>query len=322
MLYPFKFEPIYKAIIWGGRNLEKKFKRNLPEGNIAESWEVCCRSDGISIVLNGPLKGISLQKIMEQHREELLGSAVYKKYNNSFPLLIKLIDANDKLSVQVHPDDEYALYHKEGSGKTEMWYVVDAKPEAKLIYGLKGSTSKEDLIKAIEEGKVGECLKEVPVKSGDALYIPSGTVHAILDGILIAEIQQNSNTTYRLYDWGRVDNMGKGRELHIDKALEVINFQQGCSSETGPEITEADSFVLKILARSKYFTVEELLIKSTYVNETHGMRFYIYMIIDGEGLMKYTGGHISLTAGETVLVPACTEKYEITGSIKALKVYI
>ena len=323
MLYPLKFEPVYKSILWGGRNIGKKFNRNIPNGNIAESWEVCCREDGMSLVSNGELKGLSLQELMDTYKEDLLG----KKYDY-FPLLIKIIDANDKLSVQVHPNDEQAKKGNGQNGKTEMWYVFDSKPGAKLIYGLKEGITKSEFEGAIKNSTVEDTLKEVPVKPGDSFYMPSGTVHAILDGILVAEIQQNSNTTYRVYDWNRVDKNGNPRELHIDKALNVIDFSgeklKNAERQISNSSTNIDNplYAKKVLASSEYFTVEELSIKQNYTKNTNGDKFYIYMTVEGEGSIDYKGTSLDIKSGDTVMIPACLGEFSISGNLKLLEVFI
>ena len=202
MFYPLFFEPVYKNIIWGGRNLEKVLNRTLPEGTIAESWDVCCHKNGMSIVSNGPLKGIGLDELIKTNGALLVGKNCESM--DRFPLLIKIIDANDKLSVQVHPGNDYALKVHGDLGKTEMWYVIAAKPGAKLIYGTLPGTSLETFSAAIKNGCLEETLNFIDIKTGDVIFIPSGTLHAIMDGLLIAEIQQNSDTTYRVFDWNRV----------------------------------------------------------------------------------------------------------------------
>ncbi|KPU42238.1 putative mannose-6-phosphate isomerase GmuF [Oxobacter pfennigii] len=321
MLYPLKFKPVYKNILWGGRNIEKHYKRCLPEGSIGESWEVCCHDEGMSIIENGKHQNQGLDFLINQYEDKLLGTDIFENHKNTFPLLIKLIDANDKLSVQVHPDDKYARMNNEGSGKTEMWYVIDAKPGARLIYGLKKNVKKEDLKNALEKRNVEPILNEVAVKPGDIFYIPAGMVHAILEGILIAEIQQNSNTTYRLYDWNRVDKNGQLRELHIERALDVICFSENEDLNVLSSY-ECSSYCMKTLVNSPYFSVEEMDIKKSYSNTTDGSKFYIYMSLSGRGIINYFDGYIEINAGDTVLIPASLGFYEIKGNLKALKIYI
>lgn len=321
MLYPLKFEPVYKNIIWGGRNIEKKFNRPLPDGKIGESWDMCCCSDGMSIVSNGHLKGTSLQHLLDMYKEKLLGTISFSRHHNLFPLLVKIIDANDKLSVQVHPDDFYAKKNGQENGKTEMWYIIDAKPGARLIHGIKKGTTRSEFMKAIQENNMEIFLKEVPVKPGDVIYIPAGTVHAILDGILIAEIQQNSTTTYRLYDWNRVDSNGNPRELHIDKALDVIDFngEESCQTLVSHEYK---GYTIKELCTNEYFSVEEIVVKNSYMDAVDGSTFHAYMFIDGEGFIKWDNVSEDVKSGQTVFIPASLGHYEISGNIKALRIHI
>jgi mannose-6-phosphate isomerase len=276
----------------------------------------------MSIVSNGFLKGSTLDKIIDEYKDALLGCNVYNSSYLNFPLLVKIIDANDKLSVQVHPGDNYEGLEQGESGKTEMWYIIDAKPNASLIYGLKNSITKKDFLRAIADKNINSTLKMVPVKPGDSLYIPAGTVHAILDGILIAEIQQNSNTTYRVYDWDRVGKDGKSRELHLDKALDVIHFGAQNHLEAQCETKGYTGYTIKVLSKSKYFTVDELNISGIYRSLTDGSRFFIYMVIEGAGTIKYENGQLDISKGETLMIPASLGEYEITGNIKALKTYL
>lgn len=325
MIYPLKFISIYKNIIWGGRNIEKKFNRHIPEGKVAESWEVCCRKEGISVVSNGTYKGRDLYDLIKTYKEELLGSEVYSSFSDTFPLILKIIDANDKLSVQVHPGDNYQGLENGESRKTEMWYIIDAKPNAQIVYGLKEGITKDEFADAVKNKDIKHTLNFVPVKKGDSFFIPGGTVHAILDGILIAEIQQNSNTTYRVYDWDRVDDKGHFRELHINKALNAISFDNGegrRKPEKPAKVCEYNNYSSKELVKSKYFTVEEIDVKSTYNNATDGTRFFIYMNLEGKGTVSYSGGEEEINPGDTILIPATLGKYELNGNIKALKMYV
>nr|WP_200956799.1 type I phosphomannose isomerase catalytic subunit [Caloramator mitchellensis] len=311
-MYPLFFEPVYKEIIWGGRKLEKYFNRNIPDGNIAESWEVSCHKSGMSIIRNGELKGTTLKEVIDSYGEIILG----KKYN-SFPLLVKLIDANDKLSVQVHPDDDYAKKFENQFGKTEMWYVIDAKENAQLVYGLKSEISKEKFIEAINLNKVEECLNYVNVSKGDVIFIPSGTVHAIMDGLLLAEIQQSSDVTYRLYDWNRVDKEGKRRELHIDKALDVINFNfEG--NVLKPEFKSFDGYEIADAIKCPYFEVSIIKVNLSYKSNCNGS-FKVYTAVEGEGEVLYNGISYKINCGDSFLMPAELDEYEILGKITLLE---
>ncbi|SEF55756.1 mannose-6-phosphate isomerase [Caloramator fervidus] len=319
MLYPLFFKPVYKETIWGGQNLRKILNRDLPFEKTAESWEVCCHKNGMSIIENGVLKGKTLREVIDLYKQDLIG---YKTLEyDRFPILIKYIDANDKLSVQVHPDDDYALKNEGDFGKTEMWYVLDAKKDAKLIYGVKKGVTKEEFKKALQEKRLEDCLNYVSVKKGDIIFIPAGTVHAILDGIVIAEIQQNSDTTYRVYDWNRVDKTGKPRELHIEKALDVIDFSMN-GSVTFSNPVKMNGYCVANISRCKYFNVDEISVEYEYKDKTNGQTFFIYMCIEGNGKLIYKNGAYEIEMGKTFMLPAKEEQFSIHGRLKLLKVYL
>src|SRR4051812_75155 len=223
MLYPFLFHPIFKERIWGGRNLERLYKKNLPPiVPIGESWEISDRPGDESVIANGSLAGKSIRWLMDNSRKELLGCAK-PAASNRFPLLIKILDAQEKLSLQVHPPAAKAA-QLGGEPKTEMWYIADATAEADLFVGLKRGATRSEFEKRIQDGTVAECFHRIPVKKGDTMFLPSGRVHALGAGNVIFEIQQNSDTTYRVFDWNRIDAQGKARELHIEKSLASIDF--------------------------------------------------------------------------------------------------
>lgn len=315
---PLFFDPIYKSIIWGGRNLEKIFNRNLPEGKIAESWEISSHGKDNSVIINGEFKGKNLNELLNKFGSKLVGKKCSSK---NFPLLIKLIDANDKLSVQVHPDNEYAKIHDNDLGKTEMWYIIDAKPNAKLICGVKSGTTKKQFEEAIKNNTLNECLNYVDVKKGDTIFIPSGTVHAILDGIVIAEIQQSSDTTYRVYDWGRVGKDDKPRELHVEKALDVINFEYKGSVEKVSTKKE-EGFEYASLINCEFFNVDKIHIFNNYKDKTDGSTFFAYTCVEGSGELKCKDNYFDIKGGTSFLIPADNLEFEITGNLQLLKSYI
>jgi mannose-6-phosphate isomerase len=319
MLYPLFFKPLYKEIIWGGRGFEKKFNRILPHGNIAESWEVCSHKNGISTIVNGEFQNKTLKELINLYKDEVLGYQC--KELNYFPLLIKFIDANDNLSVQVHPDDDYAMKAESELGKTEMWYVIDAKEGAKIIYGVKKDTNKDSFRSAIEDGTLEKHLNYINVRKGDVVFIPSGTVHAILDGILLAEIQQNSDTTYRVYDWNRKDKDGRLRPLHVDKALDVINFNQvNCGDKF--DSYSCDEYKTCTISKCSYFTVDKVEVKDRYGDKTDGSTFIAYTSIEGFGRLVYQGNSYDVPIGTSFLIPAFMGEYEILGEVTLLKSYI
>jgi mannose-6-phosphate isomerase len=305
-MYPIKFKPIYKERIWGGTNLTAVFGRKISGDHIGESWELSSHSNGTSIVENGYLAGKNLNELITEYKEQLMG----KKFANDkyFPLLIKILDANDNLSIQVHPDDEYAHRVEGEAGKTEAWYVIHAKENAHIIYGLKNNITKEDFNKAIENNKIDDAVKRVPVKAGDMIFVPAGMIHALLDGVMVYEVQQNSDTTYRVYDYDRVGDDGKKRELHIEKALEVIDFtEQPSCIFTGNSIN------------CQYFSMEKLSI----AGEKHEMtkeQFIIYCVIAGSGEIQYKESIVCLSPGDTVLIPACLGEFILKGNIDLLKI--
>lgn len=220
---PIFLEPVFKDYIWGGKRLKEDFNKNTPYEITAESWEVSTNDNGKSIVKNGEYKGLNLEEVFRNktNRKELFGTKTVEM--DKFPLLIKFIDASSNLSVQVHPNDEYAFKNENGSkGKTEMWYIMDCKPGAQIICGMKENVKQEELENILRSENVAEYLNFVTVEKGDCIYIPSGTIHAILGDTLICEVQQNSDLTYRVYDWGRVGKDGKPRELHVKKAIDVV----------------------------------------------------------------------------------------------------
>ncbi len=324
MLYPLKFKPVFKDYIWGGRNLEK-FGKQLPPGKVAESWEISCHPNGESVVLNGEFAGLSLLGLIQKYGRELIGTALPDKDMVKFPLLIKLIDANDRLSVQVHPDDDYAFRHENGElGKNEMWHILSSKPGAKLIYGIRPGTTRESFEQAVEENRIEDCLNSVEVAPGDTFNIPAGLIHAIGEGIVLAEIQQNSDTTYRVFDYNRVDKNGQPRPLHIEKAKEVIDFNGSMCSEKaeGLKVKIDAHSIKKYLIANKYFAVELLEVKGSVLENADGNKFYIYVLTEGEGSLKYDGGTISVVRGESLLIPASMGFYSLEGSFTALKTYV
>lgn len=309
-MYPIKFENLYYERIWGGKHLEK-FRDNIPKGKIGESWDIACHKNGTGKVENGELKGKIFDEIIEIYGEKLIGKAVDKK---EFPLLIKLITAADKLSVQVHPNDEYANRVEKDSGKTEAWYVVDAEEGASLIVGTK-DCNKELFKKAIENGSLDEYLNKIPVKKGDFFYVQSGLVHAICEGVLIAEIQQNSDTTYRVYDYNR------GREIHVEKALDVIDFSLKGENSQGLTI-QMDGYDKTYLCLGKYFTIQKYKINSSIKEKSDEERFYLFTCVDGNGVIRYSGGEEKILMGDSIFIPATLGDYELVGDFTLLKSYV
>lgn len=309
-MYPIKFENLYYQNIWGGRDFEE-FRNNLPEGVVGESWDIACHPSGMGIVSNGELKGKTFKNIIDEYGHELVGTKVSIE---KFPLLVKLINAREKLSVQVHPNDEYAARVENQYGKTEAWYVVKAEEGARLVVGTKNCT-KEEFEKAIDENKTMELLNIIPVKEGDAFLINSGLVHAICEGVTIAEIQQNSDVTYRVYDYGRP------REIHVEKALDVINFAlQSINIGLNKEESK-DGYKKKFLCENEYFGIEKITVEEGFKDLTNGDRFFILTNVKGNGTVKYNKGEVDLNYGDSILIPATLGQYEVLGNVEFLKSY-
>ncbi len=324
MLYPLKLNPVYKEYIWGGKRLREKFGKDIPSDCTAESWEIACHQNGTSIVANGHLKGKLLTEVIKKYGVDLLGNKIGQEAIEKFPLLVKILDAYQTLSVQVHPDDEYARLNENGElGKTEMWYVIDAEPGAQLIYGTKPGTSKEDFKKAIQLGNLEDYLNTVNVSRGDVFYIPAGTLHAICEGLLIAEIQQNSDTTYRVYDWNRVDSEGKSRPLHVEKALNTIDFRDVTGKEKVKGLTVAEGENKRTYyVACKYFATERIIVNGRSNEDTNREKFELIMVIEGKGKIVYGSGEEAFVAGDSFVIPACIGDYTIEGNCNVIKSYV
>lgn len=310
-LYPLKFKPILKSIIWGGSDISK-FKNIEPiQEGIGESWEISGVPGDISIIENGALAGISLQTILSEKREKLVGSEVYHKFGNKFPLLIKFIDAQDDLSIQVHPDDKLAGERHNSFGKTEMWYVVKAAPEAFLYTGFEKQITPEEYEKSIEDNSFTDSLKKHMVKEGDVFFLPAGRVHAIGAGCFIAEIQQTSNITYRIYDYNRKDAQGNSRELHTELAKDAIDFKlyDTYKTEYRKELNKPVELVT-----CPYFTTN-LLELNEFTKRDYSQKdsFVIYMCLEGSlNLVDNKGNTLHIERGESLLIPAETNSVEIS----------
>jgi len=317
--YPLLFQPEMKERVWGGRALEQ-FGLTLPDGPIGEGWMIGDHPNGTTKVVNGELAGLGLDQIREQYGKELFGAKGFSEKNGRFPLLIKLLDCQDDLSVQVHPNDHYDRLPQGELGKTEMWYVLDAKPGAKIIYGLNDGVTREQLAQAIEEDRIMDCLREVSVEAGDSFYIPAGTVHALGAGILVAEIQQNSDSTYRLFDYHRMGLDGKPRELHIEDSLNVIAYEGSGSTHMKTELPSSNEWLT--LAQSPFFVTEKGKVAQEWPLQTTGESFVIHIICDGTGTIRWADGELAVKTGECYLIPANLGSYSLTGSMTVLRSYL
>jgi mannose-6-phosphate isomerase len=298
-LYPLRFNPVYKDYLWGGNRIPKVFNRDVPEGICAESWEISTHPDGATPIANGPLAGRTLSDLLPEQLTELLGTHVR---GDDFPLLIKLIDARDKLSVQVHPNDGNAAA-VDGDPKTEMWYFLEGDAGAQIYCGLKPGIGKEEFLQAMDDKTFADILQTIPAVNGEAVFVPGGRVHAIGEGCLILEIQQNSNTTYRLYDWDRTDAAGNSRELHIDKALQVIDWENNGDPRCEVRGTTIES--------CEYFQLDrhELTEETAFPNL--GKSFHALFVAKGSGIIRWANGEDILSDGQSWLVPAGLGDYQI-----------
>lgn len=317
-LYPMTFKPVYKDYPWGGTRIPATYNRHVPAGIYAESWEIADHSDGMSTVENGPLKGKTLREILQHDPQGLMGS---RTTGTRFPLLIKLIDARQKLSVQVHPNDETATRFG-GEAKTEMWYLLGDNA-SQVFCGLKEGVTRERFLQAVAEGTSGETMRPVPVKKGDAVFVRGGRVHAIDEGCLILEIQQNSNTTYRIYDWGRMGNDGKPRELHIDQAINVINWNDTDNPRVEPElIVDTDTFQCWDVLNCEYFHLEKLVFSGPLEVPLDGSTFHALFVAEGEAEISWGDETLTAPAGTSILVPAALPAYTLIGNATILRTTI
>lgn len=336
-MYILELSEIGKETVWGGNLLASLYSKPFEsDKNIGESWEISDLNEEKSVILNGEFKGKTLSFLVERYKEEFLGSnciealqLISAKKEKYFPLLIKFIDAKDKLSIQVHPDEEYAYKKHKKHGKNEMWYIVEAKNNAKILLGLREGIDKNILKKAIDNNinNIESLFNYFEVKKGDAYYIPNGCVHAILGDIMIAEIQTSSDITYRLYDWKRIDKDGKARELHIEDAFNVIENIDAyqLKSEKRNKFKNKDLEINEIFS-NKYFTAEEYFIKNKFSSQTNSKTFEIFIDIEGDGFIEsdIKDNNIKLKAGKTVLIPACMGNYRIKADneIKFLRITV
>lgn len=307
-VYPLTFRPVFKDYPWGGRNLATQLGREIPDGIVAESWDIAAHQNGSSVVRDGDLQGLTLPDVLDEWGLRLVGTrndAALRK--EKFPLLIKLLDANAWLSVQVHPGDDYALQHEGEYGKTEMWVVLHADPEAELIYGFKPGTTKVSFAQAIADGKTDEWLYRLPVGDGDVVFVPAGTIHALGPGVIAAEIQQNSDTTYRIYDWGRP------RPLHIVKALDVLDFENVEPQALVPEPIAGGEFDHELIGECAYFRTERLEMQAgqRYEGICDGSTFEIWGVLRGSVNVVSTSQAVSLKAVDWVLLPASLGRFAI-----------
>lgn len=308
--YPLKFKPILKEKIWGGEKLKKILNKETDKTNVGESWEISDVQGDVSVVMNGSLSGRSLSELIAEYKGELVGEKVYREFGTKFPLLIKFIDAAQPLSIQLHPNDELARKRHNSFGKTEMWYIMQADPGSGLIVGFKKEVSKEQYLENLKNKTLTDILNFEEVKEGDVYFIPTGRVHAIKEGVLLAEIQQTSDITYRIYDWDRVDDQGNSRDLHTEQALDAIDYKV----QDNYKITYTIQLDKSVnIVDCQYFTTNIISVdKPLEINYTDKDSFVIYIAVKGSVKLVY--GHQEnemIRKGETLLIPAALKKIKM-----------
>lgn len=316
--YPLEFEPILKERIWGGEKLKTLFNKPVVSKITGESWELSTVEGDISSVSKGEFKGKLLTDLIESFPNEILGTSVYKRFGKQFPLLFKFLDAREDLSIQVHPNDELAQKRHNSFGKTEMWYVMQAEEDARIIVGFKENSNQEEYLDALENKKLLSILDEVKVEEGDVFFLETGTVHAIGAGLVIAEIQQTSDITYRLYDFDRKDATGNTRELHIDLAVDAINYEK----------LETKKFYFKEPNHSNpvvdcpYFTTNFIPLTDVLKVNKNNESFTVYMCVEGSFAIEMEEQTYSYKKGDTILIPAALLNYVLKGNASILEIYI
>lgn len=321
--YPLKFKPILKEKIWGGQKLKTELNKDIaPLNNCGESWEISGVQGNISEVSQGPLIGTKLPDLIETYKGELVGNKVYRQEGNEFPLLVKFIDANQDLSIQVHPNDQLAKQRHQSLGKTEMWYIFQADQEARLIAGFSQPLDRHKYLEYFNRGSLMEVLNQEPVTSDDVFFVPAGRVHTIGKGILLAEIQQTSDVTYRIYDFDRVDKNGNFRELHTEQALDALDFKHYPEYKTSYD--RSPNRAVSIV-KCPYFEVNRLFFdRDTTRSYLHLDSFVIYVCVEGKLRLCWNGQHITMVKGEAVLAPASIKNVKLIPrpSYKVLESYV
>lgn len=320
ILYPLKFKPILKEKIWGGQKLKTLLKKQSDLPNIGESWEISDVEADTSIVINGNLKGKTLKELLELFKGDLIGEKNYKVFGNKFPLLIKFIDAKEDLSIQLHPNDELAKKRHNSFGKTEMWYVMQADKGSNLIVGFNQKITPKTYLNYLEDKTLLKILNFDKVKEGDSYFIEVGRVHAIGAGVMLAEIQQTSDITYRVYDWDRVDDEGNSRDLHNDLAIDAIDFNMKDDFRISYSKAENQS---NQMVSCPYFTTNFISLDGIIQRQNEEDSFIIYICIDGEAEFSTDSFSEKIKKGETILLPSAIKTYQITArNAKLLEVYV
>ena len=315
-----KLFPAGKDYLWGGTRLRDEYGKKIDMNPLAETWECSVHPDGYSFILNGEFKGHTLAEVLKKH-PEYLGSKVR---NGELPILVKFIDAKKDLSVQVHPSDDYAQIHEQQNGKTELWYIIDAEKGAKLIYGFQHKVNKEILRQAIKRGTLDKHLQKVPVKKGDVIFVPAGIVHGIGKGILLVEIQESSNVTYRVFDYNRIDKNGEKRKLHFEKAIQVMNMDVESDVKYKPRlINYYPGCSQELLCRCKYFEAERIQVTKAFLFLVREESFQVLVCLEGRVQIKtieIETKPVELCKGETIFLPARLGKCCVVGKASLLKI--
>ena len=316
--YPLQFNAILKERIWGGEKLKTILNKPITSNITGESWELSTVEGDVSVVANGEYKGKLLTELINEYPNEILGTAVHERFGKQFPLLFKYLDAREDLSIQVHPNDELAKKRHNSFGKTEMWYVTQADPDARIIVGFKNDSSSEEYVEHLNNKTLTSILDDVKAKPGDVFFLETGTVHAIGAGLVVAEIQQTSDITYRLYDFDRKDAQGKTRELHVDLALDAINYKKVDTYKKYAKETDKSNVVVDC----PYFTTNFIPLENGKAVENSGLSFVVYMCIEGSFELEYDGVVYKYIKGDTVLIPAAMKSYNLKGKASILEIYI
>jgi mannose-6-phosphate isomerase len=322
-LYPFMFEPLLKEKVWGGNALASRFnKKSEGSNHLGESWELSAVADNLSVISNGFLAGNNIEELIEVYMGDITGDSIFEKFGNEFPLLIKFIEAQEDLSIQVHPDDALAKKRHFAYGKTEMWYILESKKGSKIYTGFRDGVTKDLYEESIRNGTIEDLMNVEIAETGDTFFTPAGRVHAIGEGIVLVEIQQTSDITYRIFDWNRKSSGGKKRELHTDLALEAIDFNQTGKNKIRkePVLNKSENLVNCEFFNTNIIWFNKAIEKEYYFNDS----FVVYICIEGEFSICWDGNSEKVTKGETVLLPAMIKEVTLkpTSEARLLEVYI
>ena len=317
-LYPLQFHPIFKERLWGGNKLQSLLHKPITSNQTGESWELSTIEGNVSTIANGAFAGQLITSVLAEFPNEILGTAVYERFGNQFPLLFKYLDAKEDLSVQVHPNDVLAKQRHNSFGKTEMWYVVQANADARLIVGFREELNQATYLAHLKNKTLLTTLNEIKVQQGDVFLIETGTVHAIGAGIVVAEIQQTSDITYRLYDFDRVDSDGNLRELHVDLALDAINYNTVSSQKHYQKNSNQSNPVVDC----PYFTTQFIPLEGEIEVQKTGATFTVYMCVEGSFELELAGQNYLYSKGDTVLIPAALTAFQLSGNASILEIYI